>query len=75
MEESNECNGCSVYEDRCYLYSFYKHADSVELAQSYIESCPCRLCIVKVMCYSSCYMFDEHAENIKRRSRIICLQR
>lgn len=45
------CEGCIVLEDsgQCYMINLGREKD-----------CPCRICLIKVMCNTTCKEYDEY---------------
>jgi len=54
MSDEN-CDGCVIFKDgkRCSLVNIGKDKD-----------CPCRICLVKVMCGYSCKEYDIYVERV-----------
>ena len=60
----SECEGCKMYSSylaKCTMYIIPYISETLQ--------CPCRTCIVKVVCYNMCEEFDDYGKlsDIKKR--------
>jgi hypothetical protein len=53
------CEGC-----RSFL-NYYMECGFTKWGEKMIPKCPCSICLIKIMCTSSCKPFDIHIENLK----------
>jgi hypothetical protein len=60
---SNNCEGCALQVDWCYVY--YNQTDD------YKQDCPCKLCIIKPNCSKQC----ENRKEFARRARLDYVQK
>ncbi len=49
----DECKGCILWKTNC----FYRK----------IDGCPCKTCLVKVMCIKRCHDLDMQGERVESR--------
>lgn len=52
--DDETCEGCTMFEKNEWCY-IVKHGRE--------KNCPCRACLIKVMCYASCDEYNEYVEN------------
>ncbi len=48
----NDCDGCYTLSSDCYY--------------SEIEGCPCRICLIKVMCEKACEYLNIHLKRVDK---------
>jgi len=62
MDNKNECEGCVIYNTEkglsCPLIEYNEHIN-----------CPCRKCLIKVMCTTSCDEFIEYRKRSLKKGK------
>jgi hypothetical protein len=52
---SKECKSCNVNKQSCYVPHYFR-------VESKTYQCPCKKCLVKVMCAKSCHYYEEYCK-------------